>query len=196
MFSAIINRRSIRRYRSDAVPRDALEDILRAASLAPSAKNRQPWRFIVTMGAAKADCLDAMERGLLREQRRPLLPESVAHQSDAWNTLRIMRQAPVVIFVVNPLGLRIGQPLTAEEHVYELCNAQSIGAAMENMALTAQEHGLGSLWIANTFFAQEELRAVLDPAGEPCAAMALGYADETPPPRPRKPLDAIVEWRI
>ncbi len=195
MLCAIMNRRSIRRYRPDAVPREVLEDILRAASLAPSAKNRQPWCFIVAMDSAKADCLDVMEQGLLREQDRPLLPASAAHQSDAWNTLRIMRQAPVVIFVVNPHGCRIGHPLTAEEHVRELCNAQSIGAAMENMALTAQEHGLGSLWIANTFFAQEELRAILDPQAEPCAAMALGYPDEAPPPRPRKPLDAIAEWR-
>lgn len=196
MLSAIMNRRSIRRYRPDAVSRDALEEILRAAALAPSAKNRQPWRFIVAIGAAKAECLDAMERGLEREQRRPLLPGSAAHQPDAWNTLRIMRQAPVVIFVVNPVGHRIGTTLTAQEHVYELCNAQSIGAAMENMVLTAQEHGLGSLWIANTFFAQEELRAILDPQAEPCAALAVGYPDEAPPPRPRKPLDAVVEWRV
>ena len=36
-------------------------------------------------------------------------------------------------------------------------NAQSIGAAIENMILEATDLGLGSLWICNSFFAQQEL---------------------------------------
>ena len=68
-----------------------------------------------------------------------------------------MEQAPVVIFVVNPLGISIHRTLNAEERIYEICNAQSIGAAMENMTLTATELGLGSLWICDTYFAYDEL---------------------------------------
>ncbi len=41
------NRRSIRRYKDAAVPRDRILKLLEAARLAPSASNKQPWHFIV-----------------------------------------------------------------------------------------------------------------------------------------------------
>ncbi len=44
---AIKARRSIRSYTGDQVPQDVLERVLEAARLAPSARNRQEWRFIV-----------------------------------------------------------------------------------------------------------------------------------------------------
>ena len=44
---AIQNRRSIRQYVQEPIPRADLEEILRLTSLAPSAWNVQPWRFIV-----------------------------------------------------------------------------------------------------------------------------------------------------
>ena len=106
-----------------------------------------------------------------------------------------MRQAPVIIFVVNPLGLDLLTPQNAENRVFEICNAQSIGAAVENMSLAAVENGLGSLWICDTYFAYDELKAWLGGAGEPFAAMAIGYAAETPRSRPRRALENIVEWR-
>lgn len=43
----IKRRRSIRRYRPDPVPEDILNQILKAARLAPSGGNRQPWHFII-----------------------------------------------------------------------------------------------------------------------------------------------------
>jgi nitroreductase len=43
----IVNRRSIRSYRADAVTEEQIERILRAAMAAPSAGNQQPWEFIV-----------------------------------------------------------------------------------------------------------------------------------------------------
>ena len=66
---------------------------------------------------------------------------------------------------------------------------------MENMTLTAAEHGLGSLWICDTYFAYDELNRWLNTDGELIAAMAAGYADEAPAARPRKALEEIVEWR-
>lgn len=196
MLPAITDRRSIRKYRDTPVQRQMVEEILRAGMLAPSSKNRQPWRFIVAEGRAKAQSLAAMERGLEREKKQPLLPQSAQHLEAARHTLRIMEQAPVVIFVVNPLGIGMNRSLTVEERVYELCNAQSIGAALENMSLTAFDLGLGSLWICDTYFAQEELMGWLGAEGELAAAMAVGYAAESPQARPRKKLEDAVEWRI
>ena len=133
------------------------------------------------------------KQGLRREAQQPLLPESAQYIAGAWNTLAIMRQAPVIIFVVNPLGLDLLTPQNAENRVFEICNAQSIGAAVENMSLAAVEAGLGSLWICDTYFAQQELCTWL--GGELAAAFALGYADEEPAPRPHKSWSETVEWR-
>lgn len=66
---------------------------------------------------------------------------------------------------------------------------------IENMTLAATELGLGSLWICNTFFAQEELNHWLNADGQLYAALAVGYADEAPAPRPRRKAELTVEWR-
>lgn len=193
MLDAIAARRSIRKFKTTPVAHEIIEEILRAGSLAPSSKNRQPWKFIVTTGQAKEEVLAVMELGLEREAQQPLLPESAVYIGGAHNTLNIMRQAPAVIFVVNTRGLDLLTPQNAENRVFEICNAQSIGAAVENMSLAAVEAGLGSLWICDTYFAQQELCTWL--GGELAAAFALGYADEEPAPRPRKSWSETVEWR-
>ena len=195
MIHAVTARRSIRKYKSDEVPLPYIEEILKAGTLAPSSKNRQPWRFTVVQGKAKKEMLSAMERGLNRERKNPLLPGSVKLLKGAEYTLSIMKQAPVIIFVANRNGTDIRKDLDTEERIYENCNAQSIGAAIENMTLTATELGLGSLWICDTYFAYEELTEWLGTEGALYAALAVGYADESPAPRPRKDINSITEWR-
>ena len=143
MLSEIVNRRSIRAYLPQPVSRKDIETVLQAGALAPSAKNRQPWRFTVALAKGKAEALAAMAQGLEEERRRPLLPESARHLGGAVQTLAIMKQAPVVIFVTNPLGQDPRQTLNTDERVTELCNAQSLGACLENMALQATALGLG-----------------------------------------------------
>lgn len=195
MIETIEKRRSIRRYKNKEVPRYMIEEILRAGCLAPSSKNRQPWQFTVVRGDAKAEMIKAMEAGLEREKKTPILPGSAKLIQGAEYTLQIMPQAPVIIFITNPLGLDIQASLSPEERIYEICNAQSVGAAVENMTLTATELGLGSLWICDTYFAYPELCKWLAADGELYAALAVGYADEDPAKRPRKRWDDIVEWR-
>ena len=189
----ITERRSIRAYRPDPVPRACLEAVLEAARQAPSSKNRQPWRFTVTAGAGKREALAVMRRGLTREAQSPLLPESAPDLAGAWRTLAVMEEAPAVIFVTDALGQDPRRSPAADGRVSDLCSAQSIGACMENMCLQAAALGLGSLWICDSFFAWEELSAWL--GGNLAAALALGYAAEDPPPRPRIPLEQLVQWR-
>ncbi len=74
MNESMKNRRSIRKYQDAPVSRELLEEVLRAGNLAPSAKNRQPWRFVVATGRGKAEAVAAMRRGLAREAETPLLP--------------------------------------------------------------------------------------------------------------------------
>lgn len=195
MLPEIVSRRSIRAYLPEPLSRADIETVLRAGALAPSSKNRQPWRFTVALGAAKAEALAAMAWGLEEEKQRPLLPESAQFLSGATRTLAVMGQAPAVIFVTNPLGRDPREALNTDERVSELCNAQSLGACLENMTLQAAALGLGSLWICDIYFAYDTLSEWLGGQGTLAAAMALGYAAESPPPRPRKPLGELVEWR-
>ena len=139
--------------------------------------------------------LAVLKAGLEREKTAPLLPDSRQHLAGAERTREIMEQAPAVIFVLNPLGLDLYAPLTPEERIFELCNIQSAGAALENMTLAAAELGLGSLWICDVFFAYQELTEWLNAKGGLLAALAVGYAAENPPPRPRKPVETVTEWR-
>lgn len=196
MLSAITKRRSIRKYKDQSVSKEVIEAILFAGILAPSSKNRQPWKFVVATEKTKQDMILAMKNGFAREKEQPLLPESSQFLSGAEYTLSIMEQAPVVIFILNPLGHNIQSTLNPEERISEICNILSIGACLENMSLTATEMGLGSLWICDIFFAYDELKAWLNTDGELIAAMTIGYTDENPAPRPRKDLKSIVEWRV
>lgn len=195
MVNTVFDRRSIRKYKPNAVPKEVTKQIIKSGMAAPSSKNRQPWHFTAVSGKAKEEALCAMQKGLEREKREPLLPESAQYLSGAENTLRIMRASPVVIFVCDPLGLDLHRTLSAEERVFELCNAQSVGAAIENMTLTATALGLGSLWICDIYFAYGELKEWLGTEGELRAALAVGYADEAPAARPRKDFSDTVEWR-
>jgi nitroreductase len=53
LMDAIKGRRSIREYKDTPVPQKLIEEIIEAATWAPSAKNGQQWRFTVYTGAAK-----------------------------------------------------------------------------------------------------------------------------------------------
>lgn len=190
----IKNRRSIRKYLDKPVPREMIEAILQAGALAPSSKNRQPWRFVVVSGKAKAAMLEAMDQGFAEEKETPMLPSVAPYLEAARHTRDIMAAAPVTIFILNAEDGSLHEPLTLEERVSEICNTQSIGAAVENMTLTATELGLGSLWICDTFFAYDALLRWLGAEGQLTAALAVGYPAESPPPRPRKPLAELVRW--
>lgn len=193
--SAIYTRRSIRKFQDKPVAREIIEEIIRAGSAAPSAKNRQPWKCVVLGNQRKAEFLDAMERGIDREEHTyAMLPKSRSGLADAKNTLRIMREAPILIAVINTNGKSLFTPLDADERITEICDTLSIGAFIENMLLQAQELGLGTLWVANTCFAYEELTAFLAMQGQLIGAVALGYADECPAMRPRKPLEEIAAF--
>ena len=61
----IEERRSIRKYKNKNVSREQIETIVKAAILAPSAKNRQPWKYIIYTGEEKSKLLDVMENLLL-----------------------------------------------------------------------------------------------------------------------------------
>lgn len=197
MIEEIVKRRSIRKYKQDEVPVEVIKQIIQAGRLAPSGKNKQPWKFLVYGKAAKEELLAAMEKGIHRESSgNTLLPDSGYGLPDARNTLRIMSEAPTLMIVMNPYGKSPFGEITVDERVTEIVDSLSIGAAIQNMLLEAEHLGIGTLWIANTCFAYPELTACIKEQGQLIGAVAIGYAEEAPGQRPRKAMEEIIEYRF
>ncbi len=127
-------------------------------------------------GNAKENMINVFRLGIGREENdSALLPQSRQHIASAKYTIDIMAEAPTIVFVVNSLGKSIMEELTTEERVYEICNIQSISAAIQNVLLAATEKGIGSLWICDIYFAYPELCKWLNSDGQLIAAIAFGY---------------------
>lgn len=71
LYTLMRKRRSIRKYKPDAVPRKVLERILEAATWAPSGKNIQNWRFFVLQGQKRDEYLQYSQKSW--DTIRPLL---------------------------------------------------------------------------------------------------------------------------
>ena len=137
-------RKSIRKYKPDPVSEDDIKKIVEAARVAPSAKNRQPWKFLVFTGEKKEELLAEMEKGIEKTKHSLFMPKKYRNgMASADNTLRIMREAPVLIIVLNLLSKNPYPPIFAGKRVSEIHNTLSIGAAVENMILEAAQMGLG-----------------------------------------------------
>jgi nitroreductase len=165
VFSAIKKRRSIRNYLPKEVEREKLERILEAGRLAPSARNRQEWRFIVVIS---------------KEKREELVREASPHQP-------FMLSAPVIIVAYTldkDYVMRCGVPA----HYID------IAIALTHMHLQAVEEGLGTCWIGS-FYQDKVKRVLnLPEDAEVVQLMTLGYPAEDPPERPRLPLKEIVKY--
>ncbi len=197
MNDVICSRRSIRKYTDRAVSKEMIEQVIDAARMSPSAKNRQPWKYIVLGGKSKEEFLGCMKKGIDREENgQCTLPNSKNGLADAKHTLRVMENAPIIIAVLNTNGASPFVPIDADSRIIEMCDLLSIGASIENMLLKATELGLGTLWIANTCYAYEELASFLGTEHQLVGAVALGFADESPSQRPRKSAEDIAEYRM
>ena len=168
------------------MPRETLEKLLQAALQAPSAMNVQPWRFVVLEGAQKEAL---MARFMQRIQKLKKLTRQAAHTE---TTARFMQQAPVLILVFNTKSRANG--LMRFATLLDTMYTQSIGAAIENLLLAAASLGLGTLWTGHPLVAGSLFARFAGIKGRLIAALALGYPDEDPKPRPRKSLDETVQW--
>jgi len=182
---AIVQRRSIRKFKDTPVSDDIIGKILNAAIQAPSGKNRQPWHFIVVKQDHRAEMVRLMRAGIEK-----LKAQGSDTGSSEW-TARIMEQAPVTIFVFNTNEELLELERTRVSNVVDV---QSIGAAIQNMLLAACELGLGTLWICDVFYAYQELASWLGETHQMIAAVSLGYPDEHPAARPRKSVNEVTRW--
>ena len=178
---AIATRRSIRHFKPDPIPQELLEQILTAATMAPSGKKRQPWRFVVVRADKRAEMVRLMRQGIAH---RKAAGENIG---SAEGTAIVMEQAPVTVFVFNTDGTHPWLERSINQAIWELVNVQSVGAAIQNICLAARALGLGSLWICDVFSAYQELSTWLGQDTELVAAVSLGYPVEQPTLFTRKP---------
>lgn len=165
-YHVIDARYSVRSYREDPVPEPALERILEAARLAPSACNIQPWHFYVVRDAAL---------------RRELFPPG----RQTWAAA-----APVVLVACADPGAAWVRSFDGKNHA-----DIDLGIVMEHIVLAAAAEGLGACWICAFDPALFRRALQLPPHLDPVAATPLGFAACAPPARARKPLQEIVSWR-
>ncbi len=187
-------RRSIRSFQQQEVPTDIIKEIILAGIKAPSGKNEQPWKFYIFQNEKKKELMQLIHDEIEGENSVfKILPNGKQIQRYAEFSYRTMTEAPVVILVENTKNT-LGKNQGIAEKLSELVNVQSIGAAIENMLLTATERGLGSLWICDVFYAYEAICKGYGIKGELICGLALGYPKEQPTARPRKAIEEVAIW--
>jgi F420 biosynthesis protein FbiB-like protein len=189
-------RRSIRRYRPDAIGRDVLDRLFLSAAAAPSAHNRQPWRYLVIEdAAAKAALVGAMGERLTADRTRDGDPPDVIARDVARSHARITG-APVLILVCLTLEEADVYPDGVRSHAEFLMAVQSTAMATQNLLLAAHAEGLAACWMCAPLFCPEVVRASLDlpPAWQPQGLVTLGFPADAGRDRPRKPVAAFVRY--
>lgn len=194
--ATLAGRRSVRRFTEQPVPIALVESILAAAQWAPSPHGRQPWRFqVLTHSANKtrlAEAMGAQWQATLAQDGEA--PDVVAARM-ASSRERI-RGAPVLIVPCLYLDDLDQYPDAARQEAETTMAIQSLGAAIQNMLLSAYYLGLDMGWMCAPLFCPEVVqRALALPANWlPQALLPLGYAAADPKRRPRRPAETMVRW--
>ena len=179
----IKNRRSIRKFKDMDISDKIVEDLIECARLAPSAKNRQNWKFLIVKGNTKNKIADIM---LEKEKNQKVSLERKIYNenSSVKATANIMKEAPILILV-----------LKQYENNWIIGDSLSIGGAIEHICLRATDLGLGSLWIRDIVYTQKEIAELVGHEDlELISAISIGYPNEYPKQRPRKNLSEVLEW--
>jgi F420 biosynthesis protein FbiB-like protein len=189
----LTTRRSVRRFRPQALPDALLRRVLETALRAPSAHNRQPWRFAVLTGPAAKERL-ALE--LAADFRRDLLldglPEAEVQAQAARSQARILA-APAVVVLCQDTRVGDAYPDALRSRAETMMGVQSVALAGGALLLAAHAAGLGGVWMCAPLFApQAAHRALgLPEAWDPQAMILLGYPERIPAERERLALDDV-----
>ncbi len=164
VFQAIKERRSIRSYDDRPVEEEKLNQVLQAGRLAPSASNRQEWKFVVVRDKD------------LREQL-----------VGAANGQRFVGEAPVLIVAC---AARHDHTMPCGHPSYLV----DVAIAIDHMTLAARELGLGTCWVGAFDPDQVRTVLGIPETVEIVELLPLGYPAEWPRPTSRKELGEIVCW--
>jgi F420 biosynthesis protein FbiB-like protein len=193
-WETIFKRHSIRRYLDRSVSPSVVERILRAAAHAPSAHNSQPWHFVVI---SSPETRRELSERMAHKYERDMISWGVpAHKrrERVQRSLTLFNQAPVIIVAFLANKLRGKKELASDENLEEVMDRQSVAVAVGHLLLAATASGLGACWYAAPLFCPEIVTRQLgvNTDWEPQALVTLGYPDEVPQPKKKKPLKTIV----
>jgi nitroreductase len=201
---AIQKRATIRRWKQTPVEKEKIVRVLEAGRRAPSWGNVQPWRFVVVQDKAKkeelAKCgggqpqistapvvvvccgsIEAFSRKMHRESLKQLIDEGVMDWPDELLDKVILESDQFAPY-------RLG------DQAMTIRAGEQIMISIAFMTLEALNQGLGSCW-AGAIAARDVHRLMNLPDGWFVHDFfMLGYADENPKPRPRKPFAEIAFW--
>lgn len=191
------SRRSIRHFLSQPIPQELIEEILETATWAPSAHNRQPWRFVVlTTIEAKIRLADQMGAAF----REDLINDG--HSFDEVNQLvarsrdRIL-EAPVVILLCLDVTEGDTYPDRIRNEAEHIMGVQSVALAGGTILLAAHSEGLGGVWVCAPLFAPATVCGALSlPKNwQPQGMLLIGYPARVPEPRGRKPVNEVAIFK-
>jgi len=213
LLKAIRERKSIRAFKSDPVPREKIEEILNLTIHAPTAINLQPWEFIVVTGEEK----ERLSRKLIkayREKRISCGPDTVKPLPKIYGkrgakTLELMKPFLEEMGtnsdqLINEGSCRFyGAPtaiILCLDDAFSKARLVDIGVALGYFILTAHDFGLSTCPIGLITAYEDEIKDLLNiPENKNVViGLALGYADWDIPinrfKSPREPLKEFVRW--
>jgi coenzyme F420-0:L-glutamate ligase/coenzyme F420-1:gamma-L-glutamate ligase len=188
-------RRSIRAFLPEPVPRAELDALVAAACLAPAPHHSRPWRWVVV------DTLErktALAHGMGARWRTDLegdgVPPARVEELIAASHRKLTGAPALLLGCLTWAGLDRYPDETRQRAEWGMA-LLSLGAAVENLMLTAASADLASCWVAAPIFCPTEARDAL-PLPEdwlPHALVLVGRPDPgyTPPTRPPVPLDDL-----
>jgi coenzyme F420-0:L-glutamate ligase/coenzyme F420-1:gamma-L-glutamate ligase len=192
----IKGRRSIRYYLDRPVPREVLERILALAVWAPSAHNRQPWRFaVVTTPETRRELAQAMGKRLCADLSADGLPPEQIER-DVGRSYHRIGGAPALILVCLSMVDMDHYPDTQRASAERIMAVQSVALAAQNLMLAAHAEGLSTCWLCAPLFCPDVPVATLHLPSDwqPQALITLGYP-AVERQSTRHPLETRVVWR-
>ncbi|HEY1981499.1 MAG TPA: coenzyme F420-0:L-glutamate ligase [Xanthobacteraceae bacterium] len=187
-------RRSVRRYTSAPVPDDLVLQVLDAAIHAPSAHNRQPWRFAVLKTRASKERLAHAMGERLREDRARDRDAADAIEQDVARSIARITGAPVAIAVSLTMQDMDAYPDARRAAAEHLMAVQGTAMAMQNLLVAAEVAGLSASLMCAPLFCPDVVRAALTLPSlwEPQALITLGFAANAGKPFRRRALADVV----
>lgn len=193
---AILSRRSLRRYQDRPVPDALITQVLEAGIWAPSAHNRQPWRFAVIRTQAQKEQLAGDMGARLRAD---LTADGVAEdviEADVSRSYERITQAPALILVCLSMADMDSYPDPVRSENEYLMAVQSTAMAGQNILLAAHDAGLGACWMCAPLFCPDVVLAALDLPNDwqPQGLITLGYPDQSRE-KTRRSVSSSTIWR-
>jgi coenzyme F420-0:L-glutamate ligase/coenzyme F420-1:gamma-L-glutamate ligase len=190
------NRRSIRRFNNAPVAEAIIRRVLEAGTQAPSAHNRQPWRFVVLLEAKKSERLASKMGAMLRADLERDGLDAASIEADVSRSYARITGAAVAIVVCLDKSTLDEYPDERRSTAEYIMGIQGVAMAGENILLAAHAEGLGGCWLCAPLFVPDLVREELDlqPDWEPQGMILLGYPRDAGRARSRRPVEDVTLW--